>query len=121
MFERVAADAVLLLHFAFVLFVAFGGLLVLRWPRLAFAHLPAAAWGVYIELAGRLCPLTTLENRLRRAAGDGGYEGGFIEHYITPLLYPPGLTRSMQFGLAAALIAINLAVYGWLWYRRRGR
>lgn len=119
MTERLAADAVLLLHFAFVLFVAFGGLVALRWPRVAILHLPAVIWGVYISVTGRLCPLTTIENRLRRASGDTGYEGGFIDQYIAPILYPPGLTRSMQFGLAAVLIAINVAVYAWLIVRRR--
>lgn len=121
MIERIAADAVLLLHFAFVLFVALGALPVLRWPKLAFAHVPAAVWGVYIELTGTLCPLTAIENRLRRAAGETGYEGGFIDHYVTPILYPPGLTRSMQIWLAVALVTINVVLYGWLIVRRRRR
>lgn len=119
MTARLAADAVLLLHALFVLFVVAGGLLVLWRPVLAWLHLPAAAWGVVIELFGWLCPLTTLENRLRRAAGEAGYDGGFVEHYVVPLLYPPGLTRGLQFWLAGVVIAVNLLVYGFLLYRRR--
>src|ERR687889_2933712 len=90
---RALADAVLVLHLAFVLFVVLGGLLVLRWPRLAWLHLPAAIWGVLIEFAGFVCPLTPLEVGLRRLGGEAGYEGGFIEHYLTGALYPAGLNR----------------------------
>ena len=108
---RLLADLLVLVHLGFVLFVVLGGLLVLRWPRLAWLHLPAAAWGAFIEAVGWICPLTPLENLLRRHAGDAGYAGGFIEHYIITLLYPPGLTRTVQFVLTAAVVAINLAVY----------
>ena len=120
MSARLAADAVLFAHFLFVVFVVAGGLLVLRWPRLAWLHLPAAAWGVLIEFAGWLCPLTTLENRLRTAAGDAGYGGGFVEHYLLPVVYPAGLTRTDQFVLGGILLAVNGAIYGWLLWRRRG-
>ncbi|MDZ7644861.1 MAG: DUF2784 domain-containing protein [Woeseiaceae bacterium] len=119
MTTRLAADFVVLVHFGFVLFVAFGGFLVLRWPRLAVVHLPAVAWGVVVEITGRYCPLTGLENELRRAAGDAGYTGGFIEQYIVPILYPPGLTRNLQLALAGLLILVNLAVYGRLLWRRQ--
>ncbi len=116
---RLAADAVLLLHLGFIAFVLLGGLLALRWPRAAWVHLPAAAWGVWIELSGALCPLTPLENRLRAAAGQAGYEGGFIEHYLLALIYPAGLTREAQWVLAALVVAANLAIYAWVWRRRR--
>jgi Protein of Unknown function (DUF2784) len=115
---RLAADAVALLHLAFVLFVAVGGLLVLRWPRLAWLHLPAAAWGAWVECAGWICPLTPLENQLRQAVGESGYAGGFIDHYLWPLLYPTGLTREVQWALGAGVLALNGAVYGLLLVRR---
>ena len=118
---RIAADAVLLLHLAFVLFVTAGALVVLRFPRAAWLHVPAVVWGAYIELSGRLCPLTTVENRFRRAAGEAGYDGGFIEQYIFPIVYPPGLTRSAQTWIAAAVILINVIAYGYLACRRRSR
>src|ERR687896_2492334 len=103
------ADLVVVLHFLFVVFVVFGGLLVLRWPRLAYVHLPVAAYGALIELVGWICPLTPLEKRLRERAGLEGYEGGFVEHYILPVLYPAGLSRDVQLVLGALVIAINLA------------
>lgn len=116
---RHLADAVVILHFAFVLFVVLGGLLVLRWPRLAWLHLPAAAWGALIELGGWICPLTPLENRFRHRAGESGYAGGFVEHYVLPVLYPPELTRGVQIALGLAVLGVNLAVYGSLLARRR--
>lgn len=122
MFLSLAADGVLLLHLAFILFVAAGALLVFRWPWLAWLHVPAAAWGVYIELSGGLCPLTTVENHLRRAAGDNAYTADFIDHYVTLLIYPPGLTRPVQVGLAVAVLLINASLYGvLLWRRHRQR
>ncbi|MGL4318823.1 MAG: DUF2784 domain-containing protein [Pseudomonas sp.] len=122
MIWRLAADAVVLVHLAFILFVLFGGLLVLRWRWLALLHLPAAAWGVAVELLHLYCPLTPLENSLRRAAGEVGYPGGFVEHYLIPLIYPAGLTPQIQLGLGALVLVINLAVYICLlvgWLRRR--
>ena len=113
------ADLVVLIHFLFVLFVIFGGLLALRWWKVVYVHLPAALWGAFIELAGGICPLTPLENALRRDAGLRGYEGGFVEHYILPVLYPRGLTRNVQFVLGGLVIAINLAVYTWVLALRR--
>ena len=118
MFSRAAADIVVLLHLAFILFVAVGGLFVLRWPRLAWAHLPAVVWGALVELAGWVCPLTPLENRLRAAAGESSYSGGFIDRYIVSIVYPSGLTRGTQLALGTAVIAINLVIYGTLLRRR---
>jgi hypothetical protein len=115
------ADVVLVLHFVFVLFVIFGGLLVLRWPKLAYVHLPVAAYGALIELVGWICPLTPLEKRLREQAGLEGYEGGFVEHYILPVLYPSGLNRGVQLVLGALVIGINLVIYGVIIRRRRRR
>jgi hypothetical protein len=119
MLERIAADAVMLLHLAFVIFVVLGALLVLRYPRAAVLHLPAVAWGAWIEITGSVCPLTFVENDLRRRAGEAGLPTGFIEHYIYPVLYPPGLTRSVQWTLAVIVIAGNLGLYAWILRRRR--
>lgn len=105
------AELVVGLHFAFVLFVLFGGLLALWWPWVAWVHLPAAIWGVLIELAGWVCPLTPLEKWLRREGGLAGYAGGFVEHYILPVLYPAGLTRGVQYALGAIVLVLNLVVY----------
>jgi hypothetical protein len=115
----VLADAVLLLHFAFVLFVAFGALLVLRWPRVAWVHLPAAVWGVAIELGGWICPLTPLENRLRELAGESTYRGDFIARYLMPVIYPEGLTREVQLALGLAALVGNGAIYAFVLRRRR--
>lgn len=111
MLSRVAADVVVVLHLAFIVFVVAGGLLVLRWPRVAWLHLPAAVWGALIELAGRVCPLTPLEQRLRIAAGQDGYSGGFIENYLIPVIYPAGLNRTVQVVLGLVVVAINVGVY----------
>jgi hypothetical protein len=108
------ADLVVVLHFSFVLFVVFGGLLVLRWPRLAYLHVPAAIWGAWIEFAGWICPLTPLENRLRTATGGAAYQGGFVEHYILPVLYPSALTRNIQLVLGGLVLGLNLGIYGYL-------
>lgn len=115
-----AADILVLVHLLFVLFVVFGGLLVYRWPRVAWVHVPAFLWGAAIELGNWVCPLTPWEQELRRVAGENGYSGGFIEHYLLPLLYPDGLTREIQLGLAAFVLAVNALVYGiWLWRRSK--
>lgn len=114
------ADLVVGVHFLFVLFVVLGGLLVLRWPRLAYLHVPAAIWGAAIEFAGWICPLTPLEHWLRRRAGSAGYSGGFIEHYILPILYPSALSRDIQLLLGIIVIAVNLAIYAYV-FRRRNR
>ena len=109
---RFAADAVLILHLAFVLFVVLGGFLVLRWPKLAWAHLPAVAWGALVEFSGWICPLTPLENALRRATGDAVYAGDFVEHYIVSLLYPESLTRGAQVAFGIAVVVLNAVIYG---------
>ncbi|TMH03321.1 MAG: DUF2784 domain-containing protein [Betaproteobacteria bacterium] len=116
---RSAADAVLVVHFAFVLFVALGGLLVLRWPKLAWLHLPSVAWAAFVEFTGWICPLTPLEVALQRSAGEAGYAGGFIEHYVMSLLYPDGLTRETQMLLGASVVVINVAIYIVAFRRRR--
>jgi hypothetical protein len=112
------ADAVLLLHAAFVAFVVLGGLLALRWPRLAWVHVPVVAWGAGIEFTGGICPLTPLENQLRSLAHQQGYAGGFVEHYVFGLLYPEGLTRNVQLALGLLVLVVNAAVYAWAWRRR---
>lgn len=106
------ADAVLVLHGLFIVWVVCGGLAVIARPRLAWLHLPAAAWGVWISWSGSYCPLTPLEQSLRRAAGQAGYEGGFIEHYLGALIYPAGLTVELQWRYGAAVLVINLVCYG---------
>lgn len=118
MIWRLAADGVLLVHLGFVLFAVLGGFLVLRWRRLIWLHLPALAWGLWIELSGRICPLTPLENHLRRLGGEAGYAGGFIEQYLVALLYPAGLTRDTQMWLALALLLVNLLAYALVWRTR---
>ncbi len=118
------ADGVLIVHLGFVLFVVFGGMLAFLWRWMAWVHLPAALWGALVEMAGMLCPLTTLEVALRRAAGGPGYEATFVERYLVPVVYPPGLTREVQMALGAVVLGVNLAVYGALWRtirRARGR
>lgn len=116
---RLLADLIVALHFAFVLFVVLGGFLVWRWRRLMWVHLPAATWGALIEFAGWICPLTPLEWHLRELAGQAGYEGGFVEHYIMPVLYPAGLTSSVQMVLGSLVVIINLVAY-WGVLRRKG-
>lgn len=122
MIHRLLADVVLVLHLAFVVFVVLGGLLVLRWPRLAWVHLPVALYGALIEFVGWACPLTPLENDLRRRGGEAGYEGGFVAHYIVALLYPSGLSHEMQIALGFLVLLVNGAVYTLVYRRfRRGR
>ena len=108
------ADLLVVLHFAFVLFVVFGGLLVLRRPKIAYLHIPAAIWGALIEFTGWICPLTPLENSFRARAGEAGYQGGFVEHYILPTLYPSALTRDIQLLLGGFVLLLNLAIYAYV-------
>jgi hypothetical protein len=115
------ADLVVLAHLAFVAFVVLGGAAVLRWPRLAWVHLPAVAWAVLIEYVGWICPLTPLENALRQADGGSAYAGGFVERYIIPVLYPADLTRAVQVGLGTVVLVLNALVYWHVLRRRRGR
>jgi hypothetical protein len=115
------ADALVLVHFAFTTFVIFGGFLAWRWRWVAFAHLPALAWGCWVELSHSICPLTPLENHFRHLGGQAGYRGGFLAHYLARVLYPPGLTWQLQWVLAAVLIAINVVAYWGILRRRRLR
>lgn len=121
MLYRVLADLVVLLHLLFVAFVVAGGLLALRWRWLPWLHLPTLAWGATVEFTGWICPLTPLESMLRAADGEAGYAGGFIEHYLLPLLYPGALTRDTQWLLGGSLLAFNALAYLALWLRARRR
>ena len=116
---RLLADFVLVLHAGFVAFVMLGALLVLRWPRLAWVHVPVAVWGAGIEFLGGICPLTPLENHWRRLAGELGYQGGFVEHYVVSVLYPDGLTRRVQLVLGALVLLVNGAIYARVLWRVR--
>jgi hypothetical protein len=120
---RALADAVLVLHFAFIAFVVFGGLLVLRWPLIAWLHLPAVVWGAYVIIAGEICPLTPLEVSLRIRGGEPGYEHSFIERYLLPLVYPDAVQgpmgRSLQVALGVVVVVINAAAYALAWRRLR--
>ena len=116
---RLLADLVLVLHAGFVAFVVLGALLALRWPRVAWVHVPVVLWGAGIEFVGGICPLTPLENHWRRLAGELGYPGGFIEHYIVSALYPDGLTRNVQIVLGALVVVVNVAIYAWALRRSR--
>ena len=117
---RILADTTVVLHLGFVLFVIFGGLLVARCPWIAWIHLPSAVWGAWVEFAGWVCPLTPLENWLRQQGGGPGYTSSFIEHYLTPILYPSSLSRELQWSLGGLVILVNAAVY-WLLFCRRDR
>ena len=120
MVYRLLADLIVAVHLGFVLLVVLGGLLVAWRRKLAWLHLPALCWGVGIELAGGVCPLTPLELRLRTAADQQGYAGGFVAHYLLPALYPAGMTRTIQVLLGLGVLAFNLAIYVWLWKRPKG-
>lgn len=111
------ADLLVIFHFVFILFVVFGGLFVLKWPKLCYLHIPAVLWGGLIELKGWLCPLTPLENHLRQVAGVTAYRDGFIEHYLIPVIYPTGLTREDQIFLGLSVFALNGIIYGWVLLR----
>ena len=124
MLYRLLADLVVGLHCAFVLFVVLGGLLALRWPRAAWFHIPTAIWGAGIEFLQGICPLTPLENHLRKLGGEAGYSGGFVEHYLLPVLYPAGLNQNIQLGIGLFVLVLNVTVYAVVWRRRarlRGR
>ena len=121
MSASIAADAVMLVHFCFIAFALLGSFLVLRWFRVIWAHLAAVAWGMWIEASGNICPLTPLENHFRALAGQGEYYGGFITHYLGPIIYPAGLTRGGQYLALGILVAMNLIGYGLVWARARAR
>ena len=118
MFYSLLADLVMLLHFAFILFAVLGALLVARWPRLIWLHLPTVLWAIGIEFSGSICPLTPLENRLRALGGDAGYSESFIQHYIGALIYPDGITPAIGIVLGMAVLLINLGIYTWIIIRR---
>lgn len=118
---RLLADTIIVVHFAFVVFVVLGGLLILRWPRIAWLHIPSAAWGIALEFAGWICPLTPLENLLRERAGMASYQGDFIERYMMPVLYPARLTHGTQIVLGSIALAVNAFVYSRLLLQRRTR
>ena len=111
MLDRYLADAIVVVHLLFVVYTVFGGVLVLRWKNTVYLHIPALLWGVAVEANGWICPLTPLENQLRANAGQAGYTGGFVEHYLLPVLYPVNLTRFDQWSLAVALILVNVVIY----------
>jgi hypothetical protein len=119
MLHGLLADLVLLIHLLFVLFVIGGGLLVLKWPKIAWLHVPAAAWGATIEFMGWICPLTPLENQLLMQSGRSRYEGDFIGHYLVSLLYPNELTRPLQIVLGILVVLVNAGAYGWMFFSRR--
>lgn len=113
------AGLIVLVHLAFVVFAALGALLSPRWPWIPWVHVPAVVWAAYIEVSGGICPLTPLENELRARAGLDSYSGDFVAQYLFPVLYPDGLTREAQFVIGGVVLAVNLVLYGWLWWRRR--
>ena len=116
------ADLVVLVHFLFVLFAVLGALLIIRWRKVLWLHLPAAVWAAWIEFSGKICPLTPLENWLRMKGGGSGYAGDFVGHYLMPILYPSGLTRKVQFILGGVVIGVNLIIYGYVFFisRKKG-
>jgi len=117
-FCKVLADGVVILHLAFIVFVMLGGILVIVWPRAIWGHLPCVVWGMTVELTGWICPLTPLENILRRHAGQAPYAGDFVIHFIEPVIYPEGLTREIQIILGAAVVLVNVVVYGYIFLTR---
>lgn len=119
MIDRMFADFLVLFHFAFILFVIIGGFLVIRWRWIIWLHIPCAFWGALIEFTGWICPLTPWENSLRIAAGSSGYSGGFIEHYILPIIYPSGLTRELQIIFGTIVISINIIAYVLVFLKRK--
>jgi hypothetical protein len=121
MIASITADLLVVIHFAFIAFVVLGGLLVLKWGRVAILHIPCALWGVLIILNGWGCPLTPLERHFREAAGGVGYTGGFIDHYVMPLIYPAGMTRGIQISLGVIVLVVNLCVYGFVVVNRAHR
>lgn len=121
MIYRLLADLIMLSHFSFVVFAAFGGLLVLRYPAVLWLHLPALSWGIFVQWSDRICPLTPLENHFRFLGGEAGYAGDFIEHFVLKVLYPDNLTLALRYVLACLLAAINVAVYSYVLFSQRNR
>ncbi len=121
MFFALAADLLIIVHLGFIGFVMLGGFMLLKWRWLIFVHLPAVLWGVLLEFQGWICPLTPLEQALRRMSGQQGYTGGFIQHYILPVIYPPALNEDIQLILGILLILINVIIYLWVFLRSAGK
>ena len=119
MLYKLAADSLVLIHFGFIMFVVLGGLLVLSWPKIAWAHIPAAMWGVWIEFTHGVCPLTPLEQSLRLRAGSTSYEGSFINHYIIPIIYPPGFSPQIAQIFGFVLLVFTISIYSFAIYRKR--
>ena len=119
MWFRFLADLLVLGHLGFILFAVFGGLLVLRWRRLIWLHLPAVSWTIIVEICPWYCPLTSWENHLRMLGGQAGYSTSFVDHYLLPILYPSALTRDLEIFLGIMVLAINLSVYAWVYHRVR--
>lgn len=111
MLFRLLADVLAVCHLAFILFAVFGAALAFRWPKIILLHVPAAIWAGIVEISGWACPLTPLENRLRIMGGEPGYAGGFVEHYLLPVLYPAALTRNIQVLLGILVLALNILIY----------
>jgi hypothetical protein len=118
---RLLADALVVVHFAFIAFVVAGGFLALWHRGWTALHLPAVAWGAWTEFTGTICPLTPWENAMRARAGLAGYTGGFVEHYLIPLIYPAALNAHTQVTLGVLVLAINTVVYGVVWRKWRRR
>lgn len=114
------ADLVVIIHLTFVLFSVAGALLVIGWRKIFYLHLPAAVWAAWIEFSGKICPLTPLEKWLRIKGGDAGYSGDFVGHYILSILYPSGLTREIQFILGGVVVGVNIIIYGYILFPRKG-
>ncbi len=119
MMYHLLADLVLCVHFLFVVFSLLGALLLLRWPKMVWGHLPAVAWAAWIEFSGNICPLTPLENALRIRGGGVGYAGDFVGHYLLGVLYPAGLTRQTQIILGILVLGVNMVIYGFVFFRRK--
>lgn len=118
MIYRVLADLILVTHFAFAIFTVLGGLLVLRWRSLVWVHLSSVLWGVVIQWANWICPLTPIESYLREMGGEASYRGGFVEHYVSMVLYPENLTVELRYLLGIVLIVVNLMIYGYMFLRK---
>ncbi len=121
MWYSILADIAVVLHLGFVLFVLFGGLLIVKWPKVMWLHLPAVVWGAVVEFTGWICPLTPLEDWLRAQGGESDHTGDFIARYFLPILYPEVLTRDIQVMLGALVLLVNLVIYVCLWRRNRAR
>ncbi len=119
MLDRLLADFIVTFHLLFIAFAVVGGLLVLRWPRLMYVHLPAVAWATLVEVMSWSCPLTRWEKFFRERYGEGGYSGGFVDHYLIPIIYPAGLTDQIQLGIGIFVFTVNTVVYGILTKRLR--